>query len=258
MTSLTTHKPSLGKKVGNRLMLARLNFIKVILAAAKIRIIREHLVYTEDLNVRSTVIDLGANEAAFSREMHLLFSCKCFAIEPNAFLFDRINEDFIAKFNYAVTAVDGPVDFYISSNKEASSIIDHFENRWGVQEKQTVQGISFSSLVNELDLGGKDIEVLKIDIEGAELDLIDSLTARDVQNVKQITIEFHDWLNKDLSDRTVGAIKKLISFGFDAYTTTPNHDWPVEMLFLNRDLVRLKPKTRFFLSIFRKVTFLKY
>lgn len=245
------------QKIRNRAMYARLNFSKAMLTAAKMKDIRGHLIYINDLGPDSVVIDLGANEANFSKEMHALCGCRCIAIEPNVHLFEQINEEYISKFNYAITASDGPVEFYISNNKEASSIIKDFEDRWGTKEKQIIEGLSFATMKSKLNLG-KAIEVLKIDIEGAELDLIESLNSSDVQNVKQISIEFHDWLDKALHEKTVKAIKKLVSLGFDAYTSAPAHDWPVEMLFLNRDLVQLQPKSKFFLSIFRNVTFLKY
>jgi FkbM family methyltransferase len=245
-------------RVKNRLITMRLGFLKRILRAAGIREYREHLVYVGDLDPDSVVIDLGANEGLFSKEIHQLCGCKCFVIEPNSRLYEHINGDFITKFCCAITSVDGPIDFYISNNKEASSIIKDFETEWGMQEKQTIEGLSLPTFMKRLDLGDKDVEILKVDIEGAELDVIESLTANDVRRIKQITIEFHDWLNMELHGRTVRAINKLVSLGFDAYSHTPGHDWPVEMLFLNRRLVQLTPRTKFFLSVFRSTAFLKY
>jgi FkbM family methyltransferase len=45
-----------------------------------------------------------------------------------------------------------------------------------------------------LELGVAEIEVLKLDIEGAELEVIDSLSDDFFHNVGQLTIEFHDFL----------------------------------------------------------------
>ena len=251
-------KPSFQKKFALKMTLCRKSALNKILNAAGIRQVRGHLICTKELTPDSVVIDLGANEGLFSKEIHESFGSVCYAVEPNKTLYNNIQFDFINKFNYAITASDGPVDFYISNNNEASSIIKDFEVIWGNNERQTIDGITFVNLVSKLNIGEKKIEILKIDIEGAELELIESLDYEAVRNIKQITIEFHDWINEALHERTVAAIKRLTGFGFDAYTDTPNHKWPVEMLFLNRKLSNFDPKEKFALGVFRKLAFLNY
>jgi FkbM family methyltransferase len=208
--------------------------------------------------MESLVIDLGANKGAFSKEMNRLFRCKCYCIEPNPELYEQLLNDKLNAFNYAITAANGPVEFYISTNPEASSLINNFENVWGLDKKITVEGISFQNLLRQLNIDTQIIEILKIDIEGAEIALIEGFTDDDVKNIRQITIEFHDWLNKDLHIKTVAAIKKLVSLGFTAYTDTPHHGNAVEMLFLNQKLVELDFRQQFNLWIFKRFAFLNY
>jgi hypothetical protein len=148
--------------------------------------------------------------------------------------------------------------FTLALIRKPVALIDKFEGRWGLQEKVSVPGITFQALLNHLNISGKIIDILKIDIEGAELELIETLCYEDVKNIKQITIEFHDWLNKDLHLQTVAAIKKLISLGFKAYTDTPHHGNAVEMLFLNKKLMGLTSRQKLYLSIFDASAFLRY
>jgi FkbM family methyltransferase len=204
------------------------------------------------------VIDLGANQGAFSKQLKQLYQCKAYAIEPNDELYGQLLRDNVEAFNYAITPQNGPVEFFVSNNPEASSLLANYENVWGVNRKISVEGISFHTLVQQLELDKKTIEIVKVDIEGGELALIESLSDMDVINVKQITIEFHDWLNKDLHAGTIAAIRKLVSLGFRAYTDAPHHNAVVEMLFLNRRLVDLSLKQQVNLWIFRRFAFLNY
>jgi hypothetical protein len=104
----------------------------------------------------------------------------------------------------------------------------------------------------------QSIDILKIDIEGAELELIESLDAEDLNKIKQITVEYHDWLNPALHERTVNSIRKLVNYGFLSYTDVPDHTWPVEMLFLNKNLMNFSFRQKVLLKVYDLITFLKY
>lgn len=249
---------SLLRKYYRKLRVQRIKFLQSVFKKASIQKLRDHWVVVKDLNKDSLVIDLGANQGAFSKEIKQLYQCKCYAIEPNPELHKQLVEDKLNAFNYAITSKNGPIEFYISSNPEASSLINNFEDLWGLDKKVTVEGINFQTLLQQLNIDAQIIELLKIDIEGAEIELINSLGYNDVKNIKQITIEFHDWLNKDLHNKTVAAIKKLVSLGFTAYSDTPHHGNAVEMLFLNKRLVDLDFMQQFNLWIFKRFTFLNY
>jgi len=242
----------------SKYIVLRINFLQKILNKAHIKRIGDHWVLVKDLNNQSIIIDLGSNKGVFTKQIQALYQSQCYAIEANADLYELLLEEKITAFNYAVTAANGPIEFYISTNAEASSLINNFENVWGLEKKVTVEGISFQSLLKKLHLENKVIEIVKIDIEGAELELIESLNDDDVKNIKQITIEFHDWINKALHERTVAAIKKLINLGFSAYTDTPHHNNAVEMLFLNQRLMDAHVKASFYLKLYKYTTFLKY
>jgi FkbM family methyltransferase len=237
-------------------------FRQAILTAAferaLVRKVGDHWIMVKDLDDRSLVIDLGANQGAFCKHMGQLFQCKAYAIEANPELFNNLLRSQIEAFNCAVTSSNGQVDFYISDNLEASSVLPEFQAMWGVTKHISVEGLDFSTLLQRLELTSTTIDVVKVDIEGSELDVIHSLSGTDVAHIKQMTIEFHDWLNKDLRTGTIAAIQKLVSLGFEAYTDAPHHNVAVEMLFLNRKLLKLNLMQRLNLWMFIRFAFLNY
>ena len=190
--------------------------------------------------------------------MQRVYNVSCFAVEPNFDLFQKLSLDDSRKFHGAISKVKGPVNFYINDNLEASSLTKDQAARWGESKLVQVEGISWKKLIERFGLQKQIIDVLKIDIEGAELELIDSMDEDDLNKITQITIEFHDWLNKDLHSLTVKMIKKLVLNGFSCFTTTPNHDFAVEATFIRKSALKLNNKQKLALKSFDYLKFLKY
>jgi len=245
------------KKIQNRILLFRIFIIKKLLLFLGFIDIRGHWIYAPGLNSDSVLIDLGANLGEFSKSVNKLYDNKCYLIEPNFELFKNIN-DCALKLNVAITSKDGIVKFNMSKNHEASSLIFNFENKWGHEDALMVEGISWKTCLNRLNLIDSKINILKIDIEGGELDLIESFTDADLKKIDQLTIEFHDWINWELHTRTISAIKKLISKGYLFFSSTPNHLWPLEIVFIKREQMSLSIIQKINLYLLSKIMFLKY
>lgn len=241
----------------SKLLLVRIYLIKKLLNLIGFEIVAGHWIYPK-LNSESIVIDLGANKAEFSEQLYAKYKAKCYAVEPNEDLYNEISNSNIVKFNCAISKENGLLNFYINNNNEASSVIKDFETNWGNKRVDVVEGVTWDSFLDKLNVENNFINILKVDIEGAELDLIESFTLENISSVAQITVEFHDWLNVHLHERTVIAIKKIISLNFIAISNTPDHSWPVEMLFLNRKLISYNFFQKWLLSIYNRLTFLKY
>jgi FkbM family methyltransferase len=218
----------------------------------------DHWLLANELIDSSTVIDLGANRGIFSREIRKRCACRIVAIEPNPTLCAELRKDGFESHSYAIAPADGPISFFISENSEASSILPNFENMWGTHATTVVEGLTYASLRTRLAIEAQPVGALKVDIEGGELPLIETLKPEDIAGVSQITVEFHDWLKADLHGRTKDAIRKLVSMGFRSYTDTPNHKVAVEMLFLNKRLIRLGLRQRVCLWIFSHFAYLNY
>lgn len=233
----------------------RSTVLKNILHLTGFKIIRDHWVYTKKLNNNSVIIDLGANTGMFSEMMINKFKSQCFAVEPNKELFERINNRSLTKLNLAITKKDGPVEFYISENHEASSLINNFQTLWKTEEKQTAEGICLNTLLQRLNFANTKIDVLKMDIEGAELDIIESLNYKNSKNIQQITVEFHYWIHPESLVRTKQSINKLLSLGYSAIANTIS---PSEILFFKKKYFQFNSYQRVLFYLYNKLSFKLY
>lgn len=122
--------------------------------------------------------------------MRQSYGCRCFAVEPNPKLFEhlRLMSD-IRAFNYAVAGSAGEVDFGLSANDEASCIV---QNGSEVSEEIVkVKAIGLAGLLEEMQVDYVDL--LKVDIEGAEIEMFDAMSDSIGSAFGQLTVEFHDF-----------------------------------------------------------------
>lgn len=140
--------------------------LKTMLYAAGFKQICGHWVYTRLLKANAIVLDFGANHGDFSREMRNIFASDCYLFEPNHTITTSYNFNGEKVFNIALTPVDSTVDFYISENDEASSLVQNFQQDWAVQNKIVVKGLCLDSIIKNVGLSKSVIEIIKIDIEG--------------------------------------------------------------------------------------------
>ncbi len=75
------------------------------------------------------------------------------------------------------------------------------------------------------------IDLLKLDIEGSEIDLFNSCTDQELQSIMQITVEFHDFLYPE-QKRSVAAIRnRMRRIGFWVVPLSLDN---TNVLFVNR------------------------
>jgi FkbM family methyltransferase len=194
-------------------MVSRVEWLK---SQASLETIKTHTFYTKIINSESNVIDLGANVGQFAHEMVKIFGCSCYAVEAVPDVYSKINEgELIKKFNLAISDENKPFTMYISNNRECNSLSKEAAATYGVQKDITVQGITFESFLDQCSLKDKNIELLKIDIEGGEQAMFNSISDETLSLIKQITIEFHDFV-PGLYDRDYveSIVKRLKNLGF--------------------------------------------
>ena len=199
--------------------------------------LRGHHFLATAINHDSVVVDLGAHLGEFSSEMSTRFGCRCYAVEAHPRLHELIAETpLVMKFNYAVGASDGLVRLRIGQNLEASHIVSAADPAGG--EEMTVQGVSFERLLSLIGVGSVDL--LKVDIEGAEIALFNSLPDEALRSLKQITVEFHDFIEALNCGPEVEAIKtRLRSLGFACVVFSRHNNGDV--LFINTALCPVNP-----------------
>jgi FkbM family methyltransferase len=158
--------------------------------------VENHTICRSFLGPDSTILDLGGNKGHFIRSMRETFGCGCYTVEPNPDLFDKLDclPD-IRALNYAVCGARGEAAFKIAANNEASSL----QSTGGAQaDTISVKTIDLAGLLAQIRLS--HVDLLKVDIEGAEIAMFDAMPDDLAASFGQITVEFHDFCGVPVAD----------------------------------------------------------
>lgn len=188
-----------------------------------------HHYYKKLIDSDSIIVDLGSHTGTFSKAVSKEHNCSCYAVEPCPESFEKITEDAnLKKFNYAISDTCGEVTLYLHRSDSMGHTI--LKGRPRNDKHITVPSITLETLLGTLNI--KKIDILKIDIEGAEIQLFDSTPASIIEKIKQITMEFHSFDKyfglQSSVDREIDYLK---SIGFFYIDFTKNKQ---DVLFLNR------------------------
>ena len=202
----------------------------------------------------SIIIDLGGHQGYFSQQMNNRYKCTAYVVEPVYSLYESIiASPLLKKYNFAVAGDVGETVFYESENIQAGSILGQNVDFNG--EAYTVKTKSLSNFIDELGL--TEVDLLKVDIEGAEIQLINTIDAKDAFCIKQMTVEFHDSTpNPNVQEIDVlESIQHLKAFGFYGVNMgDDNRDW----FFINSRYKKISKITNSYLKLRKKAyTFLR-
>ena len=195
--------------------------------------VRGHHIWPAPLTKDSVVVDAGAHRGEFSAEIIRRFGCQCHLVEANP----KLVETLIVAGAESITpaaldAHDGRGMLHVSENPEATGLFDAGSASANVE----VETISLATLMQRLGIA--KVDILKLDIEGAEFDLIASTPDQILQRINQITVEFHDFKpafrGRGLFEN---ARVRMQAIGFDCCNMAfRTHG---DVLFLNRARLRL-------------------
>lgn len=191
-----------------------------------------HTFLSNKLNNHSVVVDLGANKGEFSSEIVRMWGAKVYAVEPVPELFNALPSDQkIVKFNICITRENGNIRLNLPTSRCATVYdADINEDRILI-----VSGMNFNDFMVQNSLSS--IDLLKIDIEGAELDLFETVRPENLMKIKQIAVEFHDFIYPDMRER-IEIIKrsvKKIGFYVIPFSFFTNGD----ILLVRQDLINI-------------------
>jgi FkbM family methyltransferase len=206
------------------------SFGQIPLRLRGFKLLRGHTYYEPLVRMDGFVIDAGAHKLEFARGVSLATGCRVVAIEPNRELLSGI------RVPEKVTVVDSALDaesrsatFSISDNPEASSIVYQAGAGCITLTTTTLQRICAEHAAAEIDL-------VKLDVEGAEYDILLNAPADLLARVRQISVEFHDFLDalkgRGLTEKVVERLAGLDFLPLKCSTRT-NGDY----LFVNRRTV---------------------
>ncbi len=151
----------------------------------------EELRYEYPLNENSIVFDLGAYEGEFSERIVDKYNCYIYLFEPVTKFFTLIKNklDHNNKINF---------NNFGLGNETHDVIIKIDGNRSRANDEGEICNIvDFNQYYN-----GYDIDLFKVNIEGGEYDLLDSVISSNSHlNIKNIQIQFHDFFRNAVERR---------------------------------------------------------
>ncbi|WP_394729439.1 FkbM family methyltransferase [Altererythrobacter sp. GH1-8] len=177
-----------------------------------LKLVRGHSFLASLITPGGIVIDAGAHRCEFANRLSSEYGVTVISIEPNADLSsDRLEQD-VTLLRAALAGKDGEVEFAIDANPEASSIVSRPSSN--PARTQFVTARSLSSLVAQF--GVDEIDLLKLDIEGAEYEVLMQEPGEVLSCCKQISVEFHPHDARDAEDvsRIRCAADRLRGLGF--------------------------------------------
>ena len=183
--------------------------------------VEPNFIYRPELSADSVVIDAGCSyQADFSLCLMERHGVRAIGVDPtrkHQAALTAIAAQHRGRFSHvpwAIAAQDGTLTFHESRVNESGSLFDDHVNVLSDETtRYDVEAVSLGTLIGRLGLSRVDI--LKLDLEGAEYELFERLTARDLQPFRQLFVEFHHHAVRhvDVAD-TRRLVKRVADFGF--------------------------------------------
>jgi FkbM family methyltransferase len=189
--------------------------------------VENHSFLTDNLRPGEVVVDLGVNEGAFTRAILDGWGCHVVGVEPVPALFDSLPHD--SRLSFEQKAITNASSVRLHVNAEScASIMDNL-----AETDADVVDVQGTTLTELLDNHGVDkVALLKVDIEGAELDMFETTAPDVLRRCRQITVEFHDFLDPTLRPRVEAARRRIVAVGFREIRFSRHND---DVLFLSPD-----------------------
>ena len=144
------------------------------------------------IDTTGVVIDAGANVGFFTLFAKENRADRIYSIEPDPLPYNFLEFNFkhdssVITINKVLSHKNEPVDFNIVLVNSVGSVMSEHRIKDDNIISTTIDSISLHNILN-LE---PTINLLKLDIEGAEYDVLDNLDSNYFKNINQFFIEFH-------------------------------------------------------------------
>jgi FkbM family methyltransferase len=170
----------------------------------------EHTYFPDLISAQPVLFDIGACLGAFSEHFLSQYpNGKVVLLEPNPTNFKKIHieSDRCLKLNMALSITPEKILFYedLNSTQTGSILFNYFD---GV--KHEIETINLDDLLRDYE----QVDLVKMDIEGAEWEILLNSKDETLLKIQQLSVEFHDFLDKSKSPLTLACIKRLKKLGY--------------------------------------------
>lgn len=191
----------------------------------KLRYVPPEYDIVDVLSSSSIVMDFGLGpDADFSTHLIRRYGLRVHGFDPTRKhaggllrVVSRHNSLF-AFYPYALSANSKRAPFYESPTQVSGALRTDHPNTRGT--KAIAYEVQCVTLDDAMTLVGTNwVDLLKLDVEGAEYEVIDSLRRSTFDRVGQLVVEFHHHCLPSVApEQTMDSVRRLKSFGFHAYT----------------------------------------
>ncbi|WP_276353556.1 FkbM family methyltransferase [Cohnella caldifontis] len=158
-----------------------------------------------DLHQNSVVFDLGGYKGQWTSDIYAKYNCKVFVFEPVLEYFEKIKQRFDKNQNINVFPFglsNSTTQVTIGLSNDGSSVFKEGPN---TSQIRLIEAKSFLE-ENKIDF----IDLMKINIEGAEYDLLDHLIEIEyIKNIRNIQVQFHDFVPE--AEKRMRKIQRILS-----------------------------------------------
>lgn len=183
--------------------------------------IEGHTFIADRLDGGSVVVDLGMNRGGFATAIVAGYGCSIVGAEPIADLHAGIpGHPRIVAERVAVAGQTGEITIGVDPGSDASVLSE--------TDRRAVPAVSLEDFLDRNDV--RRVDLLKVDIEGAELPMFRSVPDGVLRQVRQMTVEFHDFLEPALADDVAEVRARLDRHFWSMNFSRDNSD----VLFVNR------------------------
>jgi FkbM family methyltransferase len=146
----------------------------------------------EGMDTKGVVIDAGANVGFFTLFAKENGAARVYSIEPDPLPYSFLESNYkhdssVITINKVLSHKNEPVDFNIVLINSVGSVMSEHRIKDDNVFSTKIDSISLHNILNI----EPTINLLKLDIEGAEYDVLDNLDSKYFKNINQFFIEFH-------------------------------------------------------------------
>ncbi|MCX7403051.1 MAG: FkbM family methyltransferase [Planctomycetia bacterium] len=171
--------------------------------------ILEHTVWLDPIRPNGAVVfDCGANRGDFAEWACATLNAAVYSFEADPELAKHLPLlPRTVNRNWAVAGADGSMTFSRAPDRCTSAFFNGSSS-----DCFTIAARSLDSIQNEF--GISHIDLLKLDIEGAEVGVLEKIPDSFLACVGQITCEFHDFLDASQTPQIKKILKRMRQSGF--------------------------------------------
>jgi FkbM family methyltransferase len=203
--------------------------------------VSRHSFIVDGLWADAVVLDLGMNRGEFSRAVSERFGCRIIGVEPVHELFAGLPQlPRLTAEPCAVTADGMPVRVHL--NRDTCATIDPRLAQSDVASVE-VAATTIGELLKRHAVAR--VALVKLDVEGAELDILQRIESDVLARIDQLTVEFHDFLDPSQAVEVTQVMQRMDREGFACLKFSRDN---TDVVFLNRARLPAGPLQRLWLA----------